>query len=380
MTNVELKYNPYTSTTLIQINGKNLNDDEITEYVGAGDNVSDWARNFWERISTKCNDDFVVHFCGLESDYLKIEQAFHAFKEHTTDDVFLEPDYVINPALINDEKYVKDELDIIFGKKCIDRTANKECSECKNIISEKSVYCPICGKKQDGTERIDESRLFIEKYLKEKKADNTIKEKFNGIYELLKKLYLIENNSNQITSKDSVPSLPNLELFEELFTIYVSKPGYDVVFADKHWKVVYNHHDEALLISLRDDQTFVFEKLGYTYFNSFKRSADIVNKLKKEVNNSLHTDYLKAIFSDEEKKYLKEHNQNKIFIPTTNELPNEILDYLSIGEGNPLLEDAWISKKGNPVPYIDSGWSPHSFFVYAIIVDTSCIMNLFKNK
>ena len=243
MTNVELKYNPYTNETIIQVNGKILDENEIKEYVGAYDNISDWADNFWNRITTKCNDDFVVHFCGLESNYLKIEQAFYSFKEHTTDDVHLEPDYVINPNLINDEKYVKDELDIIFGKKSIDKTANKECSECKNIISEKSVYCPICGKKQDGTERIDESRLFIEKYLTEKKADNTIKEKFNGIYELLKKNYLIENDSNQIKSKDSVPSLPNLELFEELFTIYVSKPGYDVVFADKHWKVVYNHHD-----------------------------------------------------------------------------------------------------------------------------------------
>lgn len=394
MTNVELKYNPYTNITLIQINGKNLNEDEITEYVGAGDNIAEWAMNFWERISTKCNDDFVVHFCGLESDYIKIEQAFCTFKEHTTDDVHLVPDYVINPVRINDEKYVKDEFDIIFGKKSVEHPVFKDCPECKHVILEESVYCPVCGKKQDGTERIDESRLYVEDYLKKTEIDDTIKGKFNILYELLKKFYFIKQDTEQKTEQNKESSKPSLSeksslpekaLLEQLYKVYLSNPGDNVVFGKMTWKIITNHRDEAFLIST-DDKSLVFNNLANKYDKIYKHNT-LISYVKNDLYNYLNTDFLEKNFSAEERKFLKESKNNnyKIFIPTSKEVfqyrndltsptfstnclsPYQFRNYC-------LFEDGWISKHGNLVSYSDPNWNSNSHFIYAIIVDMSIFL------
>lgn len=373
MTNVELKYNPYTNETLIRVNEKPLDKAEIAEYVGAGDNISDWAMNFWERISTKCNDDFTVHFCGLESDYMKIAQAFYEFKKSTTDDVNLEPDYIINPIRINDEQYVKNELEIIFGKKFVEQQELKECPECKHMIPEKSVYCSFCGKKQDGTERIDESCLYIEKYLPVKEIDNNVKEKIISLYKLIEETFHIKDTSKDNEQKESGSdnfSLPGAMTFGQLYTIYMSKPGYVVTFGTMPWRVEYNNKNEALLISLNEGQSF----------NTTKKSGDMIRDLIENINNYLNTNFLETCFSAEERQYIKEPKNGKIFIPTTEDVSQDTLDYLRSSKGNPLFEDGWISSNGSVKSYNEHGWSPYSFVVYAIIVDINSIMKLFENR
>lgn len=391
MTDVELKYNPYTNTTHIKVNEKPLDESEVTEYVGAGKNISDWAMNFWERISTKCNDDFTVHFCGLESDYIKLEQAFYTFKKSTTDNVCLEPDYVINPMQINDEKYVKDELDIIMGKKNVERPVLKECPECKHIILEESVYCPLCGKKQDGTERIDESRLYVEDYLKKTEIDNTIKDKLNPLYEALKKLFFIKldsekNTKKELDSHDSSlienKSLPDEVLLKQLFSIYSSNPGDNVVFGKMTWKIITNHRDEAFLIST-DDKSLVFKNLANKYDKIYKHNT-LISYVRGDLYNYLNSDFLEKNFSAEERKFLKESKNNnyKIFIPTFKEVfqdrnafsshtvsanclsPYQFRQYC-------LFQDGWISKHGNLVSYSDPNLNSDAHFIYAIIIDMS---------
>ena len=189
MTIVELKYNPYTNETHILVDGKMLPESEVKEYVGAEQEVSAWAQNFWERISTKCNDDFTVRFCGLSEDYKSIAEAFCKFKEETSDVVRLEPDYIVNPDRINDEEYVRNELDIVFGKKGVERPVFKECPDCKQQIPDDSAYCPVCGKKQDGTARIDESRQYVEQYLAGTETGEATKERFRALYDLLQPLF-----------------------------------------------------------------------------------------------------------------------------------------------------------------------------------------------
>ena len=189
MTDVELKYNPYSNETHILVNGKPLPESEVKEYVGAEQEISAWARNFWERIATKCNDDFTVRFCGLAKDYKTIAEEFRKYKETTTDDVSLEPDYIVNPDRIHDEQHVKDELDIVFGKKSVEHPVLTECPDCKAQIPEGSTYCPACGKKQDGTARIDESRQYVEQYLAGTEAGEETKESFRALYELLQPLF-----------------------------------------------------------------------------------------------------------------------------------------------------------------------------------------------
>ena len=121
MTDVELKYNPYSNETHILVNGKPLPESEVKEYVGAEQEISAWAQNFWERIATKCNDDFTVRFCGLAGDYKTIAEEFRTYKESADVTVSLEPDYIVNPDRIHDEQHVKDELDIVFGKKSVEQ-------------------------------------------------------------------------------------------------------------------------------------------------------------------------------------------------------------------------------------------------------------------
>ena len=189
MTDVELKYNPYTNETHILVSGKMLPESEVKEYVGAEQEISAWAQNFWERIATKCNDDFTVRFCGLMSDYEVMDKSFRAFRQESSDDVSLKPEHIVNPDLIHDEQYVKDELDIVFGKKGVERPELKACPDCKAQIPGGSTYCPACGKKQDGTERIDESRQYVEQYLAGTEAGEETKERFRALYELLQPLY-----------------------------------------------------------------------------------------------------------------------------------------------------------------------------------------------
>lgn len=189
MTDVELKYNPYSNETHILVNGKMLPESEVKEYVGAEQEISAWAQNFWERIATKCNDDFTVRFCGLAGDYKTIAEEFRTFKETADVAVSLEPDYIVNPDRIHDEQYVKDELDIVFGKKSVERPELKECPDCKAQIPGGSSYCPACGKKQDGTAQIDESRQYVEQYLAGTEAGEETKESFRVLYELLQPFF-----------------------------------------------------------------------------------------------------------------------------------------------------------------------------------------------
>ena len=138
MTIVELKYNPYTNETHILVDGKMLPESEVKEYVGAEQEISAWAQNFWERIATKCNDDFTVRFCGLAGDYKTIAEEFRTYKESADVTVSLEPDYIVNPDRIHDEQHVKDELDIVFGKKSVEHPVLAECPDCKAQIPELS--------------------------------------------------------------------------------------------------------------------------------------------------------------------------------------------------------------------------------------------------
>lgn len=376
MTDVLLKYNPYTNETFIQVNGKVLDETEIKEYVGAEENISGWVKNFWERISTKCNDDFTVHFCGLEADYMQLEQAFFEFKKRTIDEIRLESDYVINPVRINDEQYVKDELDIIFGKKCVERPVFKECSECKQLISEESIYCPICGKKQDGTERIDESRLYVENYLKKTEINNTIKEKFNVLYELLRKIFFIKKAVGKATSTD-MPEVNDLNLSSEevlrkLFLIRNGNIGDLVPFGNSNWRIFRKGDDKVFLL--------------------------IATPLER-----------KAIYlSEAESNFLIEVRGKKIFVPSVTDImdesvseptPKKIMgfDFVKIDELfgiKPLnkpyssakefydkyydfrwrLSDGWVSKNGNITPGTEH-CSGRSRYIHAIIVDTSIIRN-----
>ena len=166
-----------------------LPESEVKEYVGAEQEISAWAQNFWERIATKCNDDFTVRFCGLMSDYEVMDKSFRAFRQESSDEVSLKPEYIVNPDLIHDEQYVKDELDIVFGKKGVERPELKACPDCKAQIPGGSTYCPACGKKQDGTERIDESRQYVEQYLAGTEAGEETKGSFRALYDLLQPLY-----------------------------------------------------------------------------------------------------------------------------------------------------------------------------------------------
>ncbi len=223
MTDVELKYNPYSNETHILVNGKMLPESEVKEYVGAEQEISAWAQNFWERIATKCNDDFTVRFCGLMSDYKVMDESFRAFRQESSDEVSLKPEYIVNPDLIHDEQYVKDELDIVFGKKGVERPELKACPDCKAQIPGGSTYCPACGKKQDGTERVDESRQYVEQYLAGTEAGEETKERFRALYELLQPLYAEKEAVQEEAVPEDVPEEPRLKARRQATDLHAFK-------------------------------------------------------------------------------------------------------------------------------------------------------------
>ena len=387
MTDVELKYNPYTNETFIQVNGKVLDETEIKEYVGAEENISGWVKNFWERISTKCNDDCTVHFCGLEADYMQLEQAFFEFKKRTIDEIRLEPDYVINPVRINDEQYVKDELDIIFGKKCVERPVFKECSECKQLIPEESIYCPVCGKKQDGTERIDESRLYVENYLKKTEINNTIKEKFNVLYELLRKIFFIKKVVGKATSTDMPEvndlNLPSEEVLRRLFLIRNGNIGDLVPFGNSNWRIFRKGDDKVfLLIAIplerkaiylsEAESNFLIEVRGKKIF--VPSVTDIMDESvseptpKKIMDESIREFTPKTIMGIALKGIIwgpLNKTLNKPFL-SAKEFYDKYYDFQW------RLSDGWVSLNGN-ITRGTENCSGRSRYIHAIIVDTSII-------
>lgn len=322
MTNVELMYNPYTNKKHIKVNEKSLDEIEVKEYVGTGRNVCDWAMNFWERISIKCNDDFTVHFCGLESDYIKISQAFCTFKKNTTYNVCLEPDYVINPIRINNEQYVKNELEIIFGKKIVINPNLNEYPD-GNYIKLEDVVSP------------------------EKK-----------LLDQLRAVYSSKPGSSVDFGKITWEVCVN---YKNKVFLVTTMQKYN---SGQNNKITYpfanmSNHEKKISIG-------EIKKEFYNYLNT-------------EFLESIFSE-------EERKYLIEHHqadSQSKVFIPAIKEVlwngedkyTLRYFSYLGHKYHHLLFEDGWISKNGNLMSYKDPDWNSMSLFVIGIIVDTSHFHN-----
>ena len=100
MTEVTLKYNPYTKDKSLEINGQ-IQDKELTKNLcGAdGSELSEWSSKFYENILNKENDSFTVHFSGIQRDYEFMEDGLEKFRANNAGiDVKLEPLNIVQPA------------------------------------------------------------------------------------------------------------------------------------------------------------------------------------------------------------------------------------------------------------------------------------------
>lgn len=112
MTNVKLKYNPYTKEKALEINGQ-LQDKELVKNIcGAdGSELSEWCLKFFENILNKENDSFTVYFSGIQRDYEFMEDGLKKFAENNSDlEVKLIPEKVVAAS----DKL--NELKVLFEK------------------------------------------------------------------------------------------------------------------------------------------------------------------------------------------------------------------------------------------------------------------------
>lgn len=100
MTDVTLKYNPYTKEKSLEINGQ-VQDRELTKNICGtdGSELSEWCLKFYENILNKENDSFAVHFSGIQRDYEFMEDGLNKFKEGNADvEVKLIPENIVAAA------------------------------------------------------------------------------------------------------------------------------------------------------------------------------------------------------------------------------------------------------------------------------------------
>lgn len=100
MTDVNLKYNPYTKEKVLKINGE-IQDKDLTRNIcGAdGSELSEWCKNFYDNILNKENDSFTVHFTGIQRDYEFMEDGLQKFLEEKKDvEAKLIPEEIIAAA------------------------------------------------------------------------------------------------------------------------------------------------------------------------------------------------------------------------------------------------------------------------------------------
>lgn len=100
MTDVTLKYNPYTKEKILEINGQ-IQGRELTKNICGtdGSELSEWCLKFYENILNKENDSFTVHFNGIQRDYEFMEDALNKFIEEKSGvEVKLIPENIVTAA------------------------------------------------------------------------------------------------------------------------------------------------------------------------------------------------------------------------------------------------------------------------------------------
>lgn len=77
MAQVYVKYNPYRLSTLIQVNGKEIETDSTLYKVVKGKRLQEWVGDFPKMLRDELNTvDFEIEFCGMDLDWDDFEDAF----------------------------------------------------------------------------------------------------------------------------------------------------------------------------------------------------------------------------------------------------------------------------------------------------------------
>lgn len=77
MAQVYVKYNPYRLSTLIQVNGKEIETDSTLYKVVKGKRLQEWVGDFPKMLRDELNTvDFDIEFCGMDLDWDDFEDAF----------------------------------------------------------------------------------------------------------------------------------------------------------------------------------------------------------------------------------------------------------------------------------------------------------------
>lgn len=77
MAQVYVKYNPYRLSTLIQVNGIEIETDSTLYKVVKGKRLQEWVGDFPKMLRDELNTvDFDIEFCGMDLDWDDFEDAF----------------------------------------------------------------------------------------------------------------------------------------------------------------------------------------------------------------------------------------------------------------------------------------------------------------
>ena len=86
MAQVYVKYNPYRLSTLIEVNGREIETDstlyKLVKGEKEGKRLQEWIGEFPEMLTKELNTvDFEIEFCGMDLDWDDFEDAFQNAKK-----------------------------------------------------------------------------------------------------------------------------------------------------------------------------------------------------------------------------------------------------------------------------------------------------------
>ena len=86
MAQVYVKYNPYKLSTLIEVNGREIETDstlyKLVKGEKEGKRLQEWIGEFPEMLTKELNTvDFEIEFCGMDLDWDDFEDAFQNAKK-----------------------------------------------------------------------------------------------------------------------------------------------------------------------------------------------------------------------------------------------------------------------------------------------------------
>jgi GTPase len=271
MAQVYVKYNPYRLSTLIEVNGREIETDSTLYKLVKGKRLQEWIGEFPEMLTKELNTvDFEIEFCGMDLDWDDFEDAFQNAKKigtvKTADLKYVEGQAAEDITqkivdIFNDLQDKDAPIDDFRDPKLV--RAFESVNEAEfpvNVIATMSsgkstLINALLGKKlmpskneactATITEILDNDKEGFQAVVYDKQG-NVIRETDNLTYEVMSEL----NENNQVSKIEAEGDIPFLDA-REIALMLVDTPGPNNSQNREHENITYssvNNDSNSLIL------------------------------------------------------------------------------------------------------------------------------------